>query len=255
MPCSLKFEGPPVSFAIMLAYSSRIMPLRREKHTLLDPQPNILNYLKEKCSILTDLYEIINSENPSEYLVDSNPGVPVFNLLRHYNKLNVASGDSFSWFSSALSSSPNRRFFLHQIESCFSLNLWPQALLYLDVYLEYCGKKEYNLILARQLILEHISSLYPSPTVEPSNYALCISDPLCRANTILRNVYKWDELAALKALKCCLSDCKIHNYPDVYLSLKNKLREVKLYKKVCIVNWFCFIFIAFKKKKSLKMNY
>lgn len=231
---TLKFEGPPASFGIMLGYGEPIVAhTDRKKTVLMDPRPIVANYLKEKCSILTDLYEVIISENPAVYLTNLNMDTPIFNLLRHYNKFNLSSDDKFLWFKSALSPVPDRKFFIHQIESCFTANLWHQALLCIEIYLEHSSKIEYNLQLAKQLILEHICSINPSMfTSDPSNYALCILDPTARANAVLQNIHKWSEYSALKALKYCLSDRRIEDYPKVHLALKNKLKEINLYKKV-----------------------
>lgn len=239
LPYTLKFQSLPASFGIMLEYCTNSIQLDEAKTTLMDPQPIVLNYLKEKCSLLTDLYEIIISENPSQYLVNLNINTPVFNLLRHYDKLNMSMIGKHLWFKSALSPQPDRKFFVKQVEFCISSNLWHKALLGLNLYLEYYGKNEHGVILLKQLVLQHISSIN---LPDAPNYALCIVNPEVRANAVLQNIQKWDEHSALKALKYCLSDCRMLDFPEVHLALKNKLKEIKLYKKVSITK--CILIFA-----------
>lgn len=235
LPFTLKFKGPAASLGITLEYNASILDQSNVVKTspVLDPQPIIINYLKEKCHILTDLYEVIISENPSQYFSESQTNAPVFILLKYYNNLNMTLNDSFSWFLSALIPFPDRKFLIEQTEFCFSAEKWHQSVLYLDIYLEHYGKNELNVDLSRQLILEHIASINPSSNIyDVSSYALCISDPVHRANAVLQNINKWSEHSALKALKYCLSDDKIHEFPKIHQSLLTKLREIVLYKKV-----------------------
>lgn len=160
--------------------------------------------------------------------------VPVTYLLAFYKNMLVETDEEHSWFSSALSPLPNRTFFSRQIENCFSIGEWHKALILVDLYLE-GFESDWTYILLRQLILEHLATLgTPTCSMEPYCYALCVTDPVVRAKTVLQNVYKWQDSSAVQTLKFCLSDRRLMDYPDVYKSLSNKLKEVLLYKKVCI---------------------
>ncbi|GFU59897.1 zinc finger FYVE domain-containing protein 26 [Nephila pilipes] len=250
---TLIFKPPLSSCGIMLSYTdSNTLTLENNSVKpvpVLDTQPCVLNYLKDKCSILNDLYEIFRSKLASEYLSienlcletsvqtlfsteDSETKVPVTVLLSYYKKMLVSSNDEYSWFSSALSPSPDKAFLSQQIKVCFSKNEWHRALLFVDMYLE-CFENDETYILLRKLILEHLASVNKfKSSMDPCNYALCIRDPAYRANIVLQNVYKWEDHPAVQALKFCLSDYRIINYPEVHKCLQRKLKEVLLYKKI-----------------------
>ncbi|GIY07382.1 zinc finger FYVE domain-containing protein 26 [Caerostris darwini] len=70
LPFQLEFKPPLISYGIMLGYSnSEFLPVsyNAEKTTpILEMQPFVLTYLKEKCPILNDLYEIFRNRNTSD---------------------------------------------------------------------------------------------------------------------------------------------------------------------------------------------
>ncbi|GIY07381.1 zinc finger FYVE domain-containing protein 26 [Caerostris darwini] len=100
------------------------------------------------------------------------------------------------------------------------------------MYLEHFDK-DGTYILLRKLILAHLASVDRSKSsMDPSNYAMCIRDPVHRANTVLQNANKWEDNSAVQALKFCLSDSRLTDYLDIRKSLKTKLKEVLLYKKI-----------------------
>ncbi|CAL1270215.1 unnamed protein product [Larinioides sclopetarius] len=253
LPFLLEFKPPLLSSGIMLAYpdfsnlsqinaSAKVTPI-------VDTQPFVLDYLKEKCSILYDLHQIFRSECASEDSSVENlclestaqklfctdepyAKVPVTYLLIYHKNMLVPTDNEYSWFSSALSSSPDKTFLSQQIKICFSLNEWHRALLFVDMYLE-CFERDETYALLRKLILEHLASLNKCTcSTEPCNYAMCINDLAYRANTVLQNVYKWEDISAIQALKFCLSDSRLTNYPEIHKALRTKLKEVLLYKKI-----------------------
>ncbi|KAG8181285.1 hypothetical protein JTE90_022223 [Oedothorax gibbosus] len=253
-PFKIEFTDPPLSFGIMLDYNSSdistqpsptpIASLVTENH------PIVLNHLKAKCSILSDLYEIFRNGTPfnststdDNLCIETNaknlfsvetshPDIPITYLLAFYKNMAVVNDEEHSWFSSALSPLPSRLFFSRQIDECFSLNMWHKALLLVDLYLEALDS-DWTYILLRQLILEHLATLSnDSGSMEPCCYALCIKDPVVRAKTVLRNICKWQDSSAVLSLKSCLSDRRLADFPDVQTLLNTKLEEVLLYKKI-----------------------
>ncbi|GFR25773.1 zinc finger FYVE domain-containing protein 26, partial [Trichonephila clavata] len=223
---TLIFNAPVLSCGIILSYAdSNTLTLENNSGKaapVLDTQPCVLNYLKDKCSILNDLYEIFRSKLVSECMSienlcleasvqtlflseESENQNPVTLLLSYYKKMLISTKDEYSWFSSALSPSPDKGFLSEQIRICFSKNEWHQ-----------------HLASANKLM----------SSMDPCNYALCIRDPVYRANIILQNVYKWEDHPAVQALKFCLSDHQITNYPAIHKGLERKLKEVLLYKKI-----------------------
>ncbi|XP_054713463.1 zinc finger FYVE domain-containing protein 26-like [Uloborus diversus] len=242
LPFSLNFEAELNTATIILNYNfpKKVGPKTDESFILIDSQPFTIAYLREKCPILTELYEamIDGSSTPaietkSLKTYNVNFKDPILNLMLYYKWMNVKDCNLYSWVSSALSPCPDRTFTIKQIESCFHLNDWHQALFYVDIFLQKCGTRNVAFKLIRQKILQHMASINPdeSPVV-PSSYALCIIDSLCRSRTVLQNVNRWPELSSIQALKYCLSDNKMSNYPEAYKSLENKLKEIILYKKI-----------------------
>ncbi|GBM82852.1 Zinc finger FYVE domain-containing protein 26 [Araneus ventricosus] len=253
LPFLLEFKPLLLSLGIVLAYPdfSTLSQLNTTAKVapVVDTQPFVLDYIKEKCSILYDLHQIFRSECTSEDSSVENlclestaqklfctdepyAKVPVTYLLIYHKNMLVPTSDEYSWFSSALSSSPDKAFLSQQIKTCFSLNEWHRALLFVDMYLE-CLEKDETYALLRKLILEHLASLNKCTcSMEPCNYAMCINDLAYRANTVLQNVYKWEDNSAILALKFCLSDSRLTNYPEIHKALKTKLKEVLLYKKI-----------------------
>ncbi|KAF8796021.1 Zinc finger FYVE domain-containing protein 26 [Argiope bruennichi] len=252
LPFLLEFRPPILSSGIMLGYPdfSNLPQLNPTMNTALitDTQPFVLDYLKEKCSILYDLHQIFRSECTSNDSSVENlclessaqklfctdepyAKVPVTYLLIYHKNMLVPTSDDYSWFSSALSS-PDKAFLSQQIKTCFSMNEWHRALLFVDMYLE-CFEKDETYALLRKLILEHLASLNKCTcSMEPYNYALCINDLAYRANTVLQNVYKWEDNSAIQALKFCLSDSRLKDYPEIHKALKTKLKEILLYKRI-----------------------
>ncbi|GFS62160.1 zinc finger FYVE domain-containing protein 26 [Trichonephila clavipes] len=250
---TLVFNPPVLSCGIILSYAdsnTSTLEINSVKAApVLDTQPCVLNYLKDKCSILNDLYEIFRSKLVAECMSienlcleasvqtlfsseESENQNPVTLLLSYYKKMLISTKDEYSWFSSALSPSPDKGFLSEQIKTCFSKNEWHRALLFVDLYLE-CFEKDETYIILRKLILEHLASAIKfMSSMDPCNYALCIRDPVYRANIVLQNVYKWEDHPAVQALKFCLSDHRITNYPDIHKGLERKMKEVLLYKKI-----------------------
>ncbi|GIY98912.1 zinc finger FYVE domain-containing protein 26 [Caerostris extrusa] len=246
LPFQLEFKPPLISYGIMLGYSnSEFLPVsyNAEKITpILEMQPFVLTYLKEKCPILNDLYEIFRNRNTSDISLENlcietsaeqlfateeaYVKVPVTHLLIYYKNMLVPTDDEYSWFSSALSSLPSKAFLSQQIETCISMNEWQRSLLFVDMYLEHFDK-DGTYILLRKLILAHLASMDRSKSsMDPSNYAMCIRDPVHRANTVLQNANKWEDNSAVQALKFCLSDSRLTDYLDIRKSLKTKLKEI-----------------------------
>ncbi|KFM76269.1 hypothetical protein X975_06436, partial [Stegodyphus mimosarum] len=247
LPFTLEFQPPLQSFGIKLEYvTPKVVhpnPDCTKFTPLMDPQPVVLNYIKEKCVVLHQLIEVARDESIPEFsggnisfeaftkeLLSSfewSSKIPVINLLRFYKNLLMTNDAEYSWFSSALSPFPNKKFYTHQIEACFRPGKWQNALLYIDIFLENCDKDEWTAELTRLLILEHIASINPASSSDvPCRYALCINDVVHRANTVLQNIYKWSDSFAIQALKFCLSDKKILRHPNVHNSLKTKLKEI-----------------------------
>ncbi|XP_015911906.2 zinc finger FYVE domain-containing protein 26 isoform X1 [Parasteatoda tepidariorum] len=253
LPFSLIFKEPLLSIGIKLQYSTdHLFPSAEitQKATLIqETQPFVLNYLKEKCPLLNDLYEIFRGEyspqiNSKENFClescaqnlfvfqESFMKTPVTYLLTFYLNMLMTGKENQSWFSNALSPAPDREYFSQQIRTCFNNDEWHRALLYVDLYLEHFDK-DWSYMLLRKIILEHIACDDLSYDVtDPCHYALAINDPVYRALTVLQNVYKWSDSCTIQALKYCLSDSDIVHHSDIQGSLKVKLKEVQLYKKI-----------------------
>ncbi|XP_067138232.1 uncharacterized protein Sptz isoform X2 [Centruroides vittatus] len=254
---SVEFQPFSYDFGIILEYESitksslirnDVKNYEKIDYYKISQQTHIINYLKSKCWMLSDILAVMNHKNSPLINEDSEckklqavnlmHNTPLKRLLFYSLELWKKSFDedvfnnNIRWFISALSPHFNKEIVWSLLSSCLEKEDFQILLEYLTIIETTNWCNDYSLL--KDIILCHLSSLKleSSAYAEPWSYALQIRNVKRRVNCILPSLYCWPGEICLKILKACLADARIKMETELYKKVYTKYEEILFCQKV-----------------------
>lgn len=254
---SLEFEPYSYDFGIILDYDSikktslikNGATSEKVDYYKTSQQTHIIDYLKTKCWMLSDILAVMNHEHVASINKDSECkklqavnliyDTPLKRLLFYSLELwkKCFEGDTFnndiSWFISALSPYFNQEFVWKFLKSSLEKKDFQTLLEYLTIVETTSQCNDYDLF--KDIILSYLSSLKLEDTnhyAEPWSYALRIKNIKRKVNNILSSLQHWPGEVCLKILKACLADKRIKMENELYKKVYVKYEEISFCQKV-----------------------